>query len=38
VVKKNDALGASMARIIVVPWAAWVAMFVWGLFSRMPSR
>jgi hypothetical protein len=37
-VKKNDALGASMARIIVVPWAAWVAMFVWGLFSRMPSR
>jgi hypothetical protein len=37
-VKKNDSLGASMAKIIVIPWVAWVAMFVWGLVSRMPSR
>jgi hypothetical protein len=29
--KKDDQLGAKMARIIPLPWALWLVMFLWGL-------
>jgi hypothetical protein len=32
--KQDGQLGAKMARIIPLPWALWLAMFVWGLSSK----
>jgi hypothetical protein len=29
--KKDAQLGAKMARLIPVPWALWLVMFLWGL-------
>ena len=29
--KQDAQLGARMARVIPLPWALWLAMFVWGL-------
>jgi hypothetical protein len=29
--KRDGLLGAKMARLIPLPWALWLAMFVWGL-------
>lgn len=31
-------LGAKTAKYLVAPWALWVAVFVWGLVTRMPKR
>jgi hypothetical protein len=25
-------------RIAIVPWAMWVAVYVWGMVTRMPTR
>ena len=32
--KQDALLGAKMARIIPVPWALWLVMFIWGLASK----
>jgi hypothetical protein len=34
--KKN--LMQTMSRFIVAPWVLWVAVFVWGLMTKMPRR
>ena len=33
-VKHDDRLGATMARLIPAPWAFWLAMFLWGLSAK----
>jgi hypothetical protein len=37
-VRKDDALGRTMSRVIVAPWVLWVAVFVWGMLARGPGR
>ena len=32
--KQDSQLGAKMARIIPLPWALWLAMFLWGLSAK----
>jgi hypothetical protein len=32
--KQDSRLGAKMARIIPLPWALWLVMFLWGLSSK----
>jgi hypothetical protein len=32
--RREAQLGAKMARIIPVPWALWLAMFLWGVSSK----
>jgi hypothetical protein len=34
----REALSRTLAKWIVAPWALWVALFVWGLVTRMPKR
>lgn len=29
---------ASLGRWILAPWALWVAVFAWGMVTRMPKR
>jgi hypothetical protein len=37
--RKHDAKAAlSVSRWIVAPWALWVAVFVYGIATRMPRR
>jgi len=38
VAKGNEQLSTATARAVVVPWALWVAVFVWGLADKMPRR
>ena len=37
-VKKDEALGAKCAKLNIIPWALWVAVFLWSLATRMPAR
>lgn len=37
-VRKDEALGARWSRYAIAPWVFWVAVFLWGLATRMPSR
>ena len=32
--KQDAALGAKIARLIPLPWALWLAMFLWGLSAK----
>lgn len=34
----REALARTTSRVILVPWALWVAVFVWGMLTRMPRR
>jgi hypothetical protein len=37
-VKNDDKLARGTARFVAAPWVAWVAVFVWGMATRMPRR
>ena len=36
VAKANSALQAKVAKLIMVPWALWVLVFLWGMAARGP--
>jgi hypothetical protein len=36
--KGLEQLRATVARWAVAPWAAWVAVFVWGMIERSPRK
>jgi len=38
VVSADDAVGRLWSRVIVVPWALWVGVFVWGMITRGAAR
>ena len=35
-VRRDEALGLRTSRLILGPWALWVAVFVWGMIARGP--
>jgi len=35
---ENDAMRAAVVRWVVVPWAVWVFVFIWGMVSRGSQR
>jgi hypothetical protein len=37
-VKHDEKVAAITARLAVAPWVAWIAVFVWGMATRMPRR
>lgn len=37
-VSGDDGVGRTMSRLLVAPWALWVAVFVWGMLTRGPVR
>jgi hypothetical protein len=34
----REAMSRALAKWIVAPWVLWVAVFAWGLVTRMPRR
>lgn len=36
VAKANDALRAKVAKLVMVPWALWLLVFLWGMAARGP--
>ena len=35
-VRRDEVLGLRTSRLILGPWALWVAVFVWGMIARGP--
>ena len=35
---KRDDIAASVSRLILAPWALWVAVFIWGMVTRGAAR
>ena len=37
-VSGDEDIGRAWSRVIVAPWALWVAVFVWGMLTRGAAR